>query len=171
MTFQLAQVNIARLTAPLDDPALAGFVAALDPVNAAADQAPGFVWRLQTEDGNATAIQAFAWDAAGSAAVIVNLSVWSDVEHLAAFVFGERHRQVLRRRREWFHRMREAYMACWWVPAGHLPSTGEAEARVRYLRSHGSTPRAFTLRDSYPAPGNSAGDRPAAGRDEWFCPA
>jgi hypothetical protein len=171
MTFQLAQVNIARLTAPLDDPALAGFVAALDPVNAAADQAPGFVWRLQTEDGNATAIQAFAWDAAGSAGVIVNLSVWSDVEHLAAFVFGERHRQVLRRRREWFHRMREAYMACWWVPAGHLPSTGEAEARVRYLRSHGPTPRAFTLRDSYPAPGNSAGDRPAAGRDEWFCPA
>jgi Domain of unknown function (DUF3291) len=170
MTFQLAQVNIARLAAPLDDPQLADFVAALDPVNAVADQAPGFVWRLQTEDGNATAIQAFTWDAAGSAGVIVNLSVWSDVEHLAAFVFGEMHRQVLRRRREWFHRMREAHTACWWVPAGHRPATGEAEERVRYLRSHGPTPRAFTLRVSYPAPGDSDGDRPVAGRDDWFCP-
>jgi hypothetical protein len=78
MAFELAQVNVARLAAPLDSAGLAGFVAALDPVNAAADRAPGFVWRLQTEDGNATAIQAFEWDAAGSAGVIVNMSVWTD---------------------------------------------------------------------------------------------
>ena len=127
MAFELAQVNVARLVAPLDDPALAGFVAALDPVNAAADRAPGFIWRLQTEEGNATSVEAFTWDAGSSAGVIVNMSVWTDVEHLGNFVYGELHRQVLRRRRQWFQFIREAWMACWWVPSGYRPSTGEAE--------------------------------------------
>lgn len=86
MRFELAQVNIARLVASLDDPQLADFVAALEPVNAAADAAPGFVWRLQAEDGDATAVRAFDWDVGDSAGVIVNMSVWRDVEHLAAFV-------------------------------------------------------------------------------------
>src|SRR5438046_5577065 len=95
---------------PLDSPLLAGFMAALDPVNALADAAPGFVWRLQTEDGNATAVQAFEWDQAGSAGVIMNMSVWESVEARAAFVYSEQHRQVLRRRREWFERMEEAYL-------------------------------------------------------------
>jgi Domain of unknown function (DUF3291) len=178
MTYQLAQVNIARLAAPLDDPVLADFMTALDPVNAAADQAPGFVWRLQTQDGNATGIQAFAWDVAGSAGVIVNLSVWADVEHLASFVYGEMHREVLRRRREWFCVMREAYAACWWVAAGHRPTTDEAEQRVRCLRSRGPTPHAFTLRKSYPAPGPDAPTPDQAvpgqavpGRADWLCPA
>jgi Domain of unknown function (DUF3291) len=171
MTFQLAQVNVARLAAPLDDPALAEFVAALDPVNAVAEQAPGFVWRLQTEAGNSTAIQAFTWDTAGSAGVIVNMSVWTDIEHLAAFVFGEAHRQVMRRRRDWFHRMREAHLACWWVAAGHRPGTDEAEDRVRYLRAHGPTPHAFTLRSSYPPPGDGESDQMFTGRAGWLCPA
>jgi heme-degrading monooxygenase HmoA len=94
----LAQVNIARMLAPLDSPQLADFVAALDPVNAAADAAPGFVWRLQTEDGNATAVQAFEWDRAGRAGVLVNMSVWESVEALAAYVYSDTHRQVLKRR-------------------------------------------------------------------------
>jgi hypothetical protein len=179
MAFELAQVNIGRLTAPVDSPVLAGFMAALDPVNAAAEQAPGFIWRLQTEDGNATAIQAFEWDAAGSAGVIVNMSVWTDTEHLGAFVYGEMHRQIMRRRREWFCLMREAYLACWWVPAGHRPGTGEAEDRIRYLRAHGPTPHAFNLRVSYPPPGGEegsgpdggAGGQPVRGPGEWLCPA
>jgi hypothetical protein len=149
--FELAQVNVARLLAPVDHPQLADFVASLDPVNTAAESAPGFVWRLQTEDGNATSIEAFAWDAAGTAGVIVNLSVWQDVEHLAAFVYGETHRRVLRRRREWFHPMAEAFLACWWVPAGVRPSTQDAERRVRLLRTNGPGPDAFTLRDPYRA--------------------
>jgi hypothetical protein len=144
MRFELAQVNIARLTAPLDSPQLSEFVAALDPVNAVADRSLGFVWRLQTEDGNATGIHAFDWDADGSAGVIVNMSVWTDVEHLAAFVYGETHRQVLRRRRDWFEPMRVAVTACWWVPVGQRPTTGDAEERVRHLRTHGPTPYAFT---------------------------
>ena len=171
MTFELAQVNVARLAAPLDDPRLADFVAALDPVNAAADASPGFVWRLQTEDGNATAVHAFEWDAAGSSGVIVNMSVWRDVEQLAAFVYGELHRQVLRRRRDWFERMREAYTACWWVPAGHRPSTAEAEDRIRHLRKHGPTRYAFTLRTSYPPPDDADSGTAVRGRDDWLCPA
>jgi hypothetical protein len=171
MSYELAQVNVARLAAPLEDPQLADFVAALDPVNAAADSAPGFVWRLQTEDGDATAVRAFSWDVAESAGVIVNMSVWTDVESLAGFVYGELHRQVLRRRREWFERMREAYTACWWVPAGHRPSTAEAEQRLQHLRAHGPTCWAFTLRTHSPPPGEYDSEQPLQGADKWLCPA
>jgi hypothetical protein len=171
MRYELAQVNVARLAAPLDDPLLGDFMAALDPVNAAAEAELGFVWRLQTEDGNATAIQAFTWDAAGSSGVIVNMSVWTDVEHLAAFVYGELHRQVLRRRREWFEPMTEAFVACWWVPVGDRPTTEDAEDRVRHLRHHGPTPRAFTLREHYPPPDAEQADAALLGSDDWLCPA
>src|SRR5438067_6794420 len=107
VAYQLAQVNVARLRAPLDAPQLADFVASLDPVNESADGAPGFVWRLQTDEGNATAIRAFEWDAAGSAGVIVNLSVWESVESLADWVYNGLHREVLRRRAMWFERAAE----------------------------------------------------------------
>lgn len=169
MAWELAQVNVARLLAPLDHPLIADFISALDPVNAAADDASGFIWRLQTEKGDAPVLVAFAWDAADSAGVIVNMSVWVDVEHLAAFVYGEMHREVLRRRREWFQRMQEAWLACWWVPAGYRPTTRDAEERIRHLRIHGPTPFAFTLRQSYPMPGSSQGDESVLGPDYWFC--
>ena len=126
--YVLAQVNVARLREPLDSPLLADFVADLDPVNATADEAPGFVWRLQAEDGNATSVRGFEWDAAGSAGMLVNMSVWESVEALAAFVYSGAHRQVLRRWRRWFERMTEAYTALWWIPRGHLPTTEEAES-------------------------------------------
>ena len=170
MDYVLAQVNIGRLLAPVDSPVLAGFMAALDPVNALADAAPGFVWRLQTEDGNATAVRAFEWDQAGSAGVIMNMSVWESVEALAGFVYSPQHREVLRRRREWFERMQEAYTALWWVPRGHIPTTGEAEDRIRQLRREGPTPQAFTLRTHFPPPG-AADSAPRRGREEWMCPA
>jgi Domain of unknown function (DUF3291) len=168
--YVLAQVNIGRLQAPLDSPRLAGFMAALDPVNAVADAAPGFVWRLQTEDGNATAVRAFEWDVAGSAGVIMNMSVWESVEALAAFVYSDTHRSVLRRRREWFQPMAEAYTAMWWIPGGRVPTTDDAEDRVRYLRAHGPTAYAFTLRQHFPPPGSADGAG-REGRPEWLCPA
>lgn len=169
--WHLAQVNIGRLTEPLDHPQLAAFLQALDPVNAAADQAPGFVWRLQTDEGNATAVEAFTWDAGESAGMIINLSVWTDVEHLTAFVLGDLHRAILRRRREFFHRMTEAYLACWWIPEGHLPSTDEAEERVRYLRANGPTPLAFTLRHHFPPPDDEAAAEVLRNDDGRLCPA
>ena len=170
MSHVLAQVNIGRLRASLDSPALAGFMAALDPVNAVADTAPGFVWRLQTEEGNATAVRAFVWEAGDSAGVIMNMSVWESVEALAAFVYSDSHRQVLRRRREWFQPMAQAYTALWWIPRGTVPTVADAEAKVRHLRAHGPTPEAFTLRVHFPPP--DAAERAARpGRADWLCPA
>jgi Domain of unknown function (DUF3291) len=154
MEYVIAQVNIGRLVAPLDSPRLADFVAGLDPVNAVADSAPGFVWRLQTEDGNATALRAFEQDGAGAGGgILVNMSVWESVEALAAYVYGDAHRAVLRRRREWFEQMRDVYTALWWIPRGHTPPLGEAEERVGHLRAHGPTPYAFSLRVHFPPPG------------------
>lgn len=168
MIYELAQVNIARLRAPLESAELADFVAALDPVNASADDAPGFIWRLQTEAGDATAIVAFEWDAADSAGVIVNMSTWRSIDDLACWVYGDMHREVLRRRREWFARVTEATVALWWVPAGARPTTQEAEERVRHLRAHGPTPEAFTFKEPFTAPGDT---HTLAGNPEWMCPA
>jgi hypothetical protein len=152
MAHQLAQVNIARLRAPLDSEQLAGFVAALDPVNASADGAPGFVWRLQTDEGNATSVKAFEWEPQGAAGVIVNMSVWESIDLLSHWVYGPLHRAVLLQRREWFERVSDATTALWWVPAGHIPTTLEAESRVRHLRRHGPTRDAFSFKESFPAP-------------------
>lgn len=158
MTHHLAQVNVARLREPIEHPLLADFVGQLDAVNALADDAPGFVWRLETDEGNATSIQAFEEDVAEGAGMIVNLSVWTDIERLKDFVYGVQHASVMRRRREWFHPMAEAYAACWWVPIGEVPTTDDAEDRVKHLREHGPTDYAFTLKRSFPAPGRWAAE-------------
>ena len=169
MDYVVAQVNIGRLVAPLDSPQLADFVAMLDPVNAVADTAPGFVWRLQTEDGNSTALRAFEDDAEGAdGGILLNMSVWETVEDLAAFAYGEAHRVVLRRRREWFEQLKDAYMAVWWIPRGHIPTIQEAEERVKHLRAHGPTPRAFTLKVHFPPPG-SADAEPLHSPEDWAC--
>jgi hypothetical protein len=142
----LAQVNVATVRAPLDSPELAGFVAQLEPINALADHSPGFVWRLQTEDGDATAIRPFQDER-----IMVNLSVWESLEDLRTFVYASRHLDVMRRRREWFHRM-DAYLALWWVPAGTIPTVAEAKERLQLLAGKGPGPDAFTFRVPFPAP-------------------
>ena len=169
MGYVLAQVNIARLRAPMDSALLADFVAALDQVNAAADAAPGFIWRLQTEDGNATSVRAFEWDQAGSAGVLVNMSVWESVDALAGYVYSDTHRHVLRQRRRWFEQMAEAHTALWWIPRGHVPTTQEAEERVLSLRESGPTPYAFTFREHFPPP-DVASSGPLLSPEDWTCP-
>ncbi|MFF0427178.1 DUF3291 domain-containing protein [Streptomyces sp. NPDC004520] len=150
----LAQLNVARLRFPLDDPRAAYFVEMLDPVNTAADAAPGFVWRL-VEDGeaDATGMRPLGED------VIVNLSVWENQEALWDFAYRSGHLEVMRRRREWFHRHVEAHMVLWWVPAGHVPTVAEALERLADLREHGPSPRAFTFASSYTA-AEAAGHAP-----------
>ncbi len=160
----LAQVNVARLREPLDSPRLAGFVAALEPINALADAAPGFVWRLQTEDGDATAIRAFDDDR-----MIVNLSVWTSLEALGDFTYRSGHTEVMRRRRSWFHRMGEMHLALWWVPEGGRPAVAEAKERLEHLQVHGPSPFAFTFRQSFSPPGVDA--PPAMDDERWDCPA
>ncbi|MFI1367491.1 DUF3291 domain-containing protein [Streptomyces griseochromogenes] len=142
----LAELNVATLRHPLDDPRSAPFVEMLDPVNAAADSAPGFVWRL-VEDG---AADATGLRPAGEN-VIVNLSVWETQEALRDFAYRSGHLDAMRRRREWFEQHVEAHLVLWWVPAGHLPTVGEALERLADLRAHGPSPRAFTFDSSYTA--------------------
>jgi len=146
----LAQVNVATLRAPLDGPELAGFVAQLEPLNALADQSPGFVWRLQTEDGDATAIRPFEDDR-----VMVNLSVWASLEALRTFVYASRHLAAMRHRRAWFHRMPDPYLALWWVPAGTIPTVAEARDRLELLAGKGPTADAFTFRAPFPEPADA----------------
>ena len=144
---ELAQLNIARLAAPIDSPRLADFVANLERINALAEASPGFVWRLQDEAGDATAIRHFGDD------VIINMSVWRDVASLQDYVYRSAHTEVLRRRQEWFEKIRESYLALWWIPAGHKPSLDEAGSRLERLRENGPTAEAFTFNKTFPAPG------------------
>ena len=146
--FHLAQVNVARLLAPLDSPQLSGFVSRLDEVNALAEAAPGFVWRLTDEgSNNATAVPI---DDDGM--FIVNLSVWVSIEALRAFAYSGAHLEVFKQRGEWFSRLKEAATAMWWVPAGHRPTVAEARDRLAHLRAHGPSAFAFPFGAPFPAP-------------------
>jgi len=144
--YHLAQINIGRLKSPMDAPETAGFADNLDRINALADGQPGFVWRLVGEGANATDIQAF-----DDPMMLLNMSVWTDVESLAAFVYRTGHRDVMRRRAEWFHKV-EVFMCLWWVPVGHVPTPQEGIARLELLRRLGPTTEAFTFREPFPAP-------------------
>lgn len=147
--YELAQVNIGRMLAPLESPVMRDFVDNLDAVNAVADAAEGFVWRLVDEEGdNATGFRFY-----GDDWLIVNMSVWSGPEAFNAYVYGPAHRPFLQRRREWFEHLSEAVTALWWVPAGERPTVEEAEKRLTILREKGPTAEAFTMKDPFPAPG------------------
>ena len=147
-SYELAQLNIGVIRAPMDSPVMDGFASNLDRINTLAEATPGFVWRLQTEEGDATAIRPF-----NDPNMLVNMSVWRDVESLNAYVYSSAHVELMRRRREWFERMTEAYLVLWWVPEGHRPSINEAVERLRLLRAQGPTEHAFTFRQPFPPPG------------------
>ncbi|MFN8441105.1 MAG: DUF3291 domain-containing protein [Caldilineaceae bacterium] len=144
MTYHLAQLNIARMLAPIDDPLLAEFVANLDRINALADHAPGFVWRLQNESGNATELRPFEDDL-----MIVNMSVWESLASLKEYVYKSAHAEIMRKRRQWFEKMDETFTVLWWVPAGTIPTIEEAKERLQHLRHHGETAYAFSFRRNF----------------------
>jgi Domain of unknown function (DUF3291) len=158
---ELAQINIGRLRAPTDAPEVAEFMAALDEVNALADVHPGFRWRLQTEDGNATAVRPYEDET-----ILVNMSVWASIEALADYVYRSAHTAFLRRRREWFTGLGDVHMVLWWVPAGHRPTVAEGQARLAHLSANGPTPHAFTFRHPF---GADEATQPADDRNA--CPA
>lgn len=145
--FELAQLNIGVIKGPMDSPIMAEFAANLTRINALAESAPGFVWRLQTEDGDATALRPFDDDR-----TLVNMSVWRDIEALSAYVYKSGHVEIMRRRREWFERMDQAFLVLWWIPRGHRPSVPEAIEKLELLRAKGPTAAAFTFRQPFAAP-------------------
>ncbi len=145
--YHLAQLNIAAVKYSLDDPRFKDFVDALDPVNAVADQSPGFVWRHISEEGDSATLQVY-----DNKRAIVNLSVWESMEDLKLFLRTTLHSGIMRRRAEWFEKMHSPYVVFWWVPMGHNPSVEEALSKLDYLREKGPTDFAFDFANSFPRP-------------------
>ena len=146
--YQLAQINVGRFIHHRDDPANADFMNALDGVNAIAEASPGFIWRLVGDGNDATDLVPDESDPQ----LLVNMSVWRDVEALGAFVYRQSdHLSYMRRRKEWFEKM-DVFQALWWVPVGHIPSVAEGMERLGLLTTNGPTAAAFTFRQPFAAP-------------------
>ena len=141
MTYQLAQVNIAQLIAPLEDPRIADFVNLLDEINELAEESPGFVWRLKDYNMDPSEPNPF-----GNPLILINMSVWESVEHLKHYAYHTKHMEVFKRRKEWFHKMDGAHMALWWVSEGHQPTPIEARDKIMELRDHGESESVFTFK-------------------------
>ena len=141
---QLAQINVAKMLSPTDDPIMAEFVANLEPINALADAAPGFVWRLQTDDGDATSLRVF-----DDTLIIVNMSVWTSAETLKEYVYKSRHVDFVRRRKAWFEKFVGMHYALWWVPEGYIPDVSEAKERLEHRELYGDTEEAFSFQNVY----------------------
>ena len=161
--YELAELNVAVMKEPLDSPSMADFVANLERINALAEASPGFVWRMQSEEGDATAFRPLG------ESTLVNLSVWRDVEALGEYVYRSAHVEIMKRRKEWFERMKEAWVVLWWVPRGHRPEFAEAITRLERLRAEGPSEEAFTFRNAFPPP--DAGERRAPFALGGECPA
>jgi heme-degrading monooxygenase HmoA len=144
--YHLAQVNIGRLRGPVVSPEMAGFVNRLAEINALAERSPGFVWRLQTDAGDATYLRPYEDER-----ILINMSVWESIEALKAYTYRTAHAELLRHRQEWFEQFSGTYLALWWVPAGHVPSVDEAKERIAHLDTHGPTQLAFTFKNVFAA--------------------
>lgn len=146
----LAQLNVARMKAPLESPLMAAFSASLDQISELADGSPGFVWRLKDEAGDTTSLRPFGDE------MLVNVSVWATIDELANFVYRSTHADVMKRRRDWFDRIADTYTVLWWIPSGHKPTIAEARERLAELRRCGPAPRAFPFRQSFSADGTQS---------------
>jgi hypothetical protein len=152
MAYHLAQINIGRLIAPIDDPKIAEFVAQLDPINALADRAPGFVWRLQSASGNATDILYNPDDPT----MMVNMSVWESLQALREYAYRSDHARVFRDRAKWFEKLEKPHYCLWWVPAGHIPTVREGRERLEHYQEHGATPFSFWFSQCFPEPADES---------------
>jgi Domain of unknown function (DUF3291) len=161
----LAQLNIGRLRAPIDDPSIDHFRLNLARINSLAEASPGYVWRLQDEAGDATGIKAF-----DDELEIINLTVWESIDALADFTYRSGHVELLRRRRDFFEPSAQATLCLWWIPAGTIPMVEEAVARLDHLRDHGPTPTAFTFRHRF-QPDGSGDANAQLDRAHDTCPA
>jgi uncharacterized protein DUF3291 len=132
------------MKAPLDDPLMAGFVGRLDEINALADRSPGFVWRLQTEAGNATYLRPY-----DDNRILFNFSIWETIDALRNYVYKTAHAELLRDRRKWFEQMDSMSLALWWVPAGQIPTIEDAKERLAHLEQHGPAEFAFTFKSAF----------------------
>ena len=147
MKYQLAQINIGRIKGAPDSDIMKEFMDALDEINALAERSPGFVWRLQSDQGNAMDIRAF-----DDPLIAVNMSVWKDVDSLFNYTYKSAHMPFLKRRKEWFEPFGSTHACLWWVDHGHQPTPAEAIERLDYLTEHGPTPYSFTFAKRFSPP-------------------
>jgi len=145
-SYILAQVNIARMLAPIDSPVMKDFVDNLDRINKLAENSKGFIWRLRDENDNATSLQVFEDEF-----IIVNMSIWSSKEALFEFTYSSAHVEIFKRKKEWFSKMKDMHMALWYVPEGIEPTAEDAKERLEYLNNNGESPYAFTFKSSFTA--------------------
>ena len=146
-SFHIAQVNVAQAKADMESELMRGFVSRLDEINALADRADGFIWRLQEDSGSATAIRVF-----DDPLLLINMSVWANLEALKHYVYKSLHVELIKDREAWFNKMGESHQALWWISAGHIPSPEEARKKLEYIRKNGSSAEAFTFAKPYPMP-------------------
>jgi hypothetical protein len=146
-SFHIAQVNVAQAKADMESELMQGFVSRLDEINALADRADGFIWRLQESSASATAIRVF-----DDPLLLINMSVWANLEALKHYVYKSLHVELIKDREAWFNKMGESHQALWWISAGHIPSPEEARKKLEYIRKNGSSAEAFTFAKPYPMP-------------------
>ncbi len=141
MTMHLAELNVARLIAPTDDPRVKEFMDNLDLINDLGRRMPGFVWLMDglPEPGEVNADIHIEDDPL----LIPNLSVWTDVTSLEKFVWGTVHKKFYERREKWFEVMGEMHFVMWWVPEGHRPTLKDALGKLKHRQDHGDTDSAF----------------------------
>jgi hypothetical protein len=140
-THHLAELNVGRLLAPVDDPRVADFMANLDRINGLGKRMPGFVWMMEGsgEPGTGNTENAIGNDPQ----FVANLTVWEDAPSLETFVWGTVHKQFYERRAEWFSVLGEMHFVMWWVPAGHRPTLDEALGRLEHIKQNGPSDHAF----------------------------
>ncbi len=141
----VAQLNISRMIGVnIEDPIMKDFVAQLDEINLLGEQSKGFVWRLKTEDGNATSYNPYNDDR-----IIVNFTVWETPEHLKDFVYNTAHRLVMKDRKKWFENLGQPSYVLWYVDADKMPTIDEAEERLAHLQKNGSSSYAFDFKNIF----------------------
>lgn len=164
MADHLVEATVSRLRHPPEDPEIADFVSALDRINRLAEDSPGFVWRLPSENGRPSLA-----DVTGDPLLVINMSVWTSYPLLHEYVYRSAHSEFVRRRTEWFDRVAQPNTVLWWVPAGTRPTVADALARLEHLQTNGPTPRAFSLRTRFDSAGrredhrNDHRERPRGG--------
>ncbi len=144
MPYHIAQINIARMVAPIDSPVMHDFVANLDRINALAESASGFVWRLKGDGNDATSLRPYEDER-----IIVNMSVWESIDALFQYAYYSDHTEIFRRRAEWFHKMTTPSAALWWIDGGHIPTVAEAKEKLSLIERYGATPQAFTFKQRF----------------------
>jgi hypothetical protein len=149
--YKIAEINVARMKwVNINDPMMKEFVENLDKVNSIAEMSEGFIWRLKDDNNNATSLNPF-----DDEQIIINVSVWENLEKLENFMYKTFHSEFLKRRKEWFQQYGKAHTALWWVQHGHFPTLQEAIANLDYLQKNGPTQKVFDLKNKFPPPGNS----------------